>query len=622
MSFLSKYFTSRENIFNEYLKLNRDIMQIVKDIKEIEDNFEKYNIKDFKTEQKLKALQYERKILEETFIDYEKYFYNVKKGLWIGVAINLESDSLEQELLYLPWKNLHNHFEVYGTSGYGKSRLMASMIRQMTKFGWSLMVVDPKGGERQEVAQWVYDFAAEANRNHTVMRIMSAFPDLSDKGNPIYAMSTDEIASLISAIAVPSAGVVSSNDQFYSGQVYRTIKGILTSTEFLEKAAYSKEDISRSIEKEVIKYNNFKEHKNTEILHDDGVNILPDISKISLKDLEKTNVKHMISPFNRTLITFRELAYFSNYDRLVELKQLVEDYPIASLENEFELRQIKEEAIGLLHSMVTKEKAFFEKVGDSLSIILSQIAYGPIGSIMCDIRINPIVQRIRDEEGVIIILQPAPMNFEKISEMMIKIYTRMYLSLYGTIGTSGRGVDRRFGLIVDEAKPMMFPGIEEIYNKARQLGMTIGAFYQSRSDIKFKLGDTLADIVQDNTATPIYMKQGSEGSRKECAESFGKRKVAINVAMKENDNAGGRSTVVYEDRDLVSSSDMDDLGIGEGFIKHYGKKYYVTFPYQKDPSSINVEMPKLEYEELYNQVAIIERRLKSVEKNFIEEKIE
>lgn len=600
----------RKNDFQAYMRINNDIMLIVEDIEHLKSTAAYQDV-----EEEIKALTAQKKDLENYLVELEEKFYDVNKGLWIGVAYDLESETMEPFLLYLAWNKLHNHFDVYGTSGYGKSRLMALMMRQMIKFGWSLMAIDPKGGEKQEVAQWVYDFAAEAGKNEHVMRIMTTYPDISDKGNILFGLGNDEISSMCSSLTVSGTGAQSSDEMFFSGQVYRTTMAILNATTYLEKAAYTTKEINEQIRKEVQKYIDFKEHKNTPAEYTNNDYNFYDISKIALTDIVEKRDKTIISPFNRTLLTFRELSYFSNYDRLKELHQLVIDYPLPTRITEpkqiAEIKELKRTALISLEDVVNKEKAFFEKIGDSLSILLSQLAYGPIGQIMCDIRINPILQKIRDKEGVIIIFQPAPMRFEKVSEMMIKCYTRMFLSLFGTVGATGRGIHKRVAMIVDEAKPMMFPGIEEIYNKARQLGMTIGALYQSRSDMKFKLGEILSDIVQDNTGTTIMMKQGSFSSCEETAKGLGTKKVAINVNMREQDGGGGRSTVVFEDREIASAGDIDGLGIGEGIIKHYGKKYYAVFPYQKDPMPINVVMPKLEAEELFEAVEGIENSIKS-----------
>ncbi len=611
MNIIKKIFSkNKKQLFVEYEELNNSIMQIVEDIKSLRED----TINDISKE--LKALEKAKKSLEKELINIEEHFYDVKKGMWIGIARDLEDESLEPLLLYLPWKNLHNHLEVFGTSGYGKSRLMAIMVRQMIKFNWSTMIIDPKGGAKQEIPQWTYDFAAEAGRNEQVMRIMPTYPELSDKGNILFGLSNDEIASMCASLTVSGSGAASSDEQFFSGQVYRTTLGILSAVTYLEKAAYpNKKDINSKIREEVEKYIRFKEYGNKEF-KEHGENLCyPDPVRISLKEVvSDTDIKYMISPFNRTLVTFRELSYFANFDRLTELKELVEDYPIPidiTREYEAELRELKQNALRVLEDITSMEKAFFEKTGTSLSVLLSQLAYGPVGSILCDIRINPLVQKIRDDEGVIIILQPAPMRFEKVSEMLMKCYTKMFLSLFGTIGASGRGINKRVGFVIDEAKPMMFPGIEELYNKARQLGMSIFAFFQSTSDRKLALGEILADIVQDNTGTSIFMKQVSRISREEVAASFGVTKVAVNVFMQDNTEINaGKSTVVFEDRDIVAPEDLDSLGIGEAFIKHYGKMYHCVFPYQRDPMDINVTMPKLEAELVYEEIERIENGLR------------
>jgi hypothetical protein len=507
----------------------------------------------------------------------------------------------------LQFKALHSHIEVFGTSGFGKSRLMALIVRQFIHFGWSLFLVDPKGGDKQEVAQWVYDFAAEAGLEHLVTRIMPSYPHISDKANPIYGMTNVEIASLCSSLVVSSSGTQSSDEQFFSGQVYRTTYSILAGMSFLEKALYpDKAEINRKVVEEVQKYINFRENRAYgDKVFDDGVVQFPDAPHVANANIEDIEVSHAINSYNRTLVTFRELAFYSTFDNLVKLYGTVDNTPCPLLEDkklENEIKSLKEVALRSLKELVTMDKAFYEKVGTSLSVLLSQLAYGPVGKVLCDIRINPLIKRARSNEGMIVIFQPAPMRFEKVSEILIKVYTKMWLSLFGTVGASGRGIRKRVAFVIDEAKPMMFPGVEEIYNKARQLGMTIMALYQSKSDIKYKLGKELADIVSDNTSTSIIMKQTSINSQLEAAAAFGTVKRAENVQMTEMDG-GGRTTVVYNEVEKVSSVDIDNLEIGHGFIRHYGEQYFVKFPYQRDPFPIDVVMPKLDSEDAYEFLA-------------------
>jgi len=607
-------FQSKKKTFDRYMLLNEDIMSIVTDIESLRMNADNNK----KIKKSLKNLEKTKINLEKELVLIEETFYDIEKGLWVGVAYDLEDVDAEPILLYIPFHKVHNHMEVFGTSGYGKSRLMAIIMRQFIHYDWSLFAIDPKGGEFQEVAAWIYEFAAEVGMQKNVMRIMPTEPSLSDKANPIFGMNDVEIASLGASLTVSGSGTMTTQEQFFSGQVYKTLYAILTSMTYLENAiSPDRSIVNNRVIREVQKYINFTQNKGVENFYEEENIEYPDVATISLEDNKKIEIKHAISPFNRELVTFRELAYYSTFENLEELIKILDGTPIPIIDDnkkrEHEISLMKQLARKNLEDIIQKGRDFYDKTGTSLNLLLSQLAYGPVGEVLCDIRINPLVKKARDKEGMIVLLQPAPMKFEKVSEILIKIYTRMWLSLFGTIGASGRGLTKRVAMVIDEAKPMMFPGIEEIYNKARQLGMTIVALYQSKSDLKFKLGETLADIVQDNTATSITMKQVSMSSRAEMAASFGTIKVAENIQMTEMDG-GGRSTIIYNEKELVSPDDINTLEIGEGFLQHGGKKYFVKFPYQKDPIPVNIVMPKLQEEESYEFIEQAESYLISTAK--------
>lgn len=601
----------QKKLVEKYVTLNKDIMVLVRDIEEL-----KMNIDNPKIKIQYDSLTRAKAKLEKHLVDLEEEFYDVSKGLWLGLAYDLKDVDKPPFLLYLPWKNLHNHIEVFGTSGFGKSRLMALCIRQFIHFKWSIFAIDPKGGEKQEVAQWIYDFAAEAGLSHLVMRIMPSYPELSDKANTLFGMSDVEIASMNASLTVSGTGAQTAEEQFFSGQVYQITFAILSSMTYLENAIDPyKIEVNKKIVAEVKKYIAFKERKNFEETYNDSNIQFPDMSKIAVSDPAKFQTQTSISPYMRTLVTFRELAYFSVFEHLMELSKTVEDIPVPKLNDkakEREIHAMKDLALKALDDVTKTGKDNYNRTGKSLSVLLSQLAYGPVGNVLCDIRINPLVKRARDKEGMIVLFQPCPMRFEKVSEMLIKVYTRMWLSLFGTVGASGRGIYQRAIMVVDEGKPMLFPGIEEIYNKTRQLGMTIMALFQSTSDVKFKLGEDLADITQDNTATSITMKQVSFKSREQVAKSFGTVKIAENVQMSES-NGVGRSTLVWNEVQVVSPDDIDALQIGEGFVQHYGEKYFVKFPYQRDPMPINVTMPLLESERVYDFIEQVEGMLRNQE---------
>ena len=264
----------RKQLVEKYITLNKDIMTIVRDLEELKINSDSPKIK-----AQYQALLRTKEKLDKYLVELEEEFYDVAKGLWIGLAYDLNDVDKPPFLLYLPWKNLHNHIEVFGTSGFGKSRLMALCIRQFIHFKWSIFAIDPKGGEKQEVAQWIYDFAAEAGLSHSVMRIMPSYPELSDKANTLFGMSDVEIASMNASLTVSGTGAQTAEEQFFSGQVYQITFAILSSMTYLENAIDPyKIEVNKKIVAEVKKYIAFKERKNFEETYNDSNIQFPDLS--------------------------------------------------------------------------------------------------------------------------------------------------------------------------------------------------------------------------------------------------------------------------------------------------------------------------------------------------------
>ncbi len=604
----------QQHSVEEYINYRRDIKKTSESIKELTDKGFSSN------KDKITILKKHKKETEELLIKIEESFYDSNKGLWLGVAVDLESDEMNPFLLYLSWEKLYNHFVVYGTSGYGKSRLFAIILRQIMNFGWNVFAVDPKGGEQQEIAKWLYEFAIKEGKNNKVMRIMASYPDISDKLNPIFGMSDEEIANMSYSLVSTGVGVEDASEKYFSGQVFRISLAILSAITFLEKVAYynNEDELLKEVEQEAIKYMQFRETANLETTYEDDSIIFPDVAKISLHDLTRDKDKSFgISPYNRILISFKELAYFGQFKHLEELRDLVKEYPVPRIDNKNTLKTIKElqhNAINALEPLINMGEDHYNKVGDTYSVMMGQLAFGSIGKIFTSTRINPLRFKLK-RDSVITLFEPAPLKFEKVSEMMVKVFIKMFISIFGEVGATGRKMNNRVALLVDEAKPMVFPGIEELYNKARDLGMTIGAFYQSKSDSKLKLGETLADIVDDNTATQIFMKQVSYSSQEEVAKTFGTKKIAVNMNMGEIDSIDGRNVVSHEDRDIVKPTDIDKLQIGEAYIRHYGKKYFVKFPYQADPdSTITIDMPELESENIFSELEKINERIRTMEK--------
>ena len=145
MNRLFSFFKKEKNhsVFEKYLVARNDYLVLKKTL-------------EYKKRKKLisfKEIEIEEdkiKILLERKWYWEKRLVDVTKGLFLGVGVDLE---LVKELIpiYLDWKKLVNHYFVYGTSQVGKSRLLATHVRQMILNNWNVLIVDPRGGKGQEI---------------------------------------------------------------------------------------------------------------------------------------------------------------------------------------------------------------------------------------------------------------------------------------------------------------------------------------------------------------------------------------------------------------------------------------------------------------------------------------
>lgn len=618
MKFINRLFSffkkeKNHSVFEKYLVARNDYLVLKKTL-------------EYKKRKKLisfKEIEIEEdkiKILLERKWYWEKRLVDVTKGLFLGVGVDLE---LVKELIpiYLDWKKLVNHYFVYGTSQVGKSRLLATHVRQMILNNWNVLIVDPKGGKGQEILSWIIEFAGEAGRTEDLFLINPVYADYTDCFNALYGLGNEEIASMVQLLC---KGGGDSDADFFADFSYKVILAILYCLEFLETVSDPDGSIVQSrINNELINYYKLMELRGEQTAKYDKLNkiIMPDVTQ--RMNTKRPHHNHNNNEYSmvvdRTLITFKELAHYSNFDNLQYLIQTMLDFAITDIEDKkilAKLKYLKSEAMNLMRDLKSIKEDFFVKVSTSLTTLLSQLSSGKIGQLLCTVRINPLVNRLyRKDKGLICVIQPAPLKFQKVSEMVLKIILKMFESVFGLIGASGRGMTRKVGLIIDEAKTVMYPGIEELYNKAGGLGMTIGAYTQSRGDIKYKLGTDLAEVVEDCVNTLFYLRTNSKEARDYMAGNFGTiRKHTYNYTS-QNTVTDGKFMIETKDEELVTSNHIKGLGIGNGYVIHAGEKYRVEFPYQAEPMG-SIEMPILKEEEmvtgLTNLEVIIENEMKKM----------
>ena len=552
--------------------------------------------------------------IEKVLATAEEEMIDINRGLYLGIAYELDSNSSpEPKPLYALWKNLNNHVGFKGTTRVGKTVNMQGHIDQCIAKGWDVIVLDPKGGERQEVLSGTAESCSKHNRANELMYFSPAFEDLSHKINTLYGKSNLEVASMIvDSISEPGM------ESFYLEVATRILLAETTAYEYLQAVSDPDGTTTAFLEREESrKYNDFVNSKSS-----DEYNLMQEdiIDRMHSLDEERKELEELPDiGFNRTLLTFRDLEMFCSYDGLTMLMKLVRDTPmnINLTYSESKMSKLKSEALRVLNSALKTDIAHFSKVSDTLGNRLLQLSIGPIGEMLCGTRINPLANRLkRKDKGVVAVIQSFPMKFKKAAEMFNKTFLGMLDSMMGTVGAEGRTLPRRLAIFIDEAGAVFFPGIESFFNRAGGLGISCFIYTQSDEDYKLVLGDTRANVIMDNVNTRGIMRQNFTLSAQNASEDIGRVSTYRTTAMISAGGGEGRYSTEIIEEYLCKPTDIQKLPMGEGILTHDGKNYYMEFPYRAKPAGA-FRMPELESEKSQKLLIEFEEALdKQKEKEF------
>lgn|GEM_PF-3481216 len=539
-----------------------------------------------------------RKLFVETKLDFcEKTMFKIDKGLYFGIAYDMADGNSEAQPLIAKWSNLNNHVGVKGTTRVGKTVNMQSHIEQCIAKGMDVIVIDPKGGPKQDILSSVSESCYKAKRSEDFLYFSPAFPSISQRINVCYGLTNIELTGgIIESIKTPTM------DTFYLETAEEILMAITSSFEYLQEVSDPTGKITRLLEqKEMKKYYAFLNNKQKEEY--DFVDSY-DINEDLIEDYERNVFDEQLllefeeNGFNRSLITFRELEYYSHYKTLRSLKTLVGVVEIdKSIKYRKDVKGLRRDAIILLSSALSTEEKHFAKVSKTLTNRMTALSVGPIGELLCGVRINPLMNRLlRKDKGVVAVIQPFPMKFKKASDVFNKMILGMLDAMMGSVGAEGRALPRRIAIFIDEAGSIAYPGIENFFNRAGGLGITVFVYTQTEEDYKEAVGETLANVILDNVNTTITMKLNALESRVKAAEEIGSFKRMKTMAMiSTGAGSEGRYTTDVEEAYICEPNDIKALPVGEGIVMHDGKSYYVEFPFRKPPVAA-IKMPSLESE--------------------------
>ncbi len=177
-------------------------------------------------------------------------------------------------------------------------------------------------------------------------------------------------------------------------------------------------------------------------------------------------------------------------------------------------------------------------------------------------KLNPIRDRILGERKPIIFYAflGRLVIGEEIASAVARLLSTTMIGIYGYMYAHNDYFDRMFVEYIDEAKQVLHRGIEQKFNIAGGLNVSICAFTQSKGDLEEKLGKDLAKVIMDNTNWLLFSVLDPDTAEKFSRASGAKR--IYEPIWDEGDGKFPKLSLVPKDRPLIESSEFMRLRKG------------------------------------------------------------
>ena len=540
--------------------------------------------------QELKQLSLERKtdipaykLLQEREEALEYQMIDVKRGIYIGIGVEIGELNKRLEPIYLQWSHL-THSIIYGITRVGKTRLISLMLRQYLLAGHNVILIDPKGAKHHELIAWAMSALLEGDRERDYMYVNPSYKD-SLCFNPLYGLNNEAVASMVVGLAHDG-----SSDEFFKSVSYKVVMAILLGLEYLEVISDpTGEGKTYKLEKETMRFiNNYYFKNSSDELFTDESNkvILQDIAgHLQGEGIKKSNKSEAIlMAMDRTFITYKSLSHYANFTHLKALYTMVKTLKADKITEQ--TQRLYTEAVSNLVAIVEGGEDYYTKTTGSLTQFLSQMSSGRIGHLLCSNKINPFLNRLMDKRsktGLCLYIQPSPLQYKVASDNLVKSVFKIIEFLIGLMGDVGRGLKESI-VIVDEASEAIYKGSERIFNKSAGFGLKILAATQSKADFESKIGEDLSKVINDNINTKIYFRMDDNASAHLVSSEIGSARKIDSITQASSD--GSRVGFSIRDENMVLPQDVTSLQKGKAIVRYAGKNYLVSIAHVKDPPVI------------------------------------
>jgi len=200
---------------------------------------------------------------------------------------------------------------------------------------------------------------------------------------------------------------------------------------------------------------------------------------------------------------FADIKKWCSYDGLQQLKKRVE---ILKFHEDEKIREEAEETDLILSQILLSPQDYFAKVSSTLRTVLTSMASSTVGKLVGKATENELIKRLESGQRFIAICTTGSLLSRRTAHTIGKVLLSMIQSAMGRFLARNEAFNPPLALYIDEGHNVLYPGIEELFNKGRGANLWIHFFTQSLAQMIREVGETITHSIIDNISTWLYMR--------------------------------------------------------------------------------------------------------------------
>lgn len=298
-------------------------------------------------------------------------------------------------------------------------------------------------------------------------------------------------------------------------------------------------------------------------------------------------LKAMAKGQKRALINFADIAREADYKTLeeaVENLQFYKNHP------DPEVRHLAEETSTLIQRIIHSGSQYYGEVTGSLRTTLTALTTSVVGKIIGNARTNEIIKRIELGKPVIFYCITGPQITRFTAHDVGRILISMLHAVAGRITLSGEKFNPPLCLYFDEGDTVLYPGIEDFFNKCGGASVFLHFFTQSFAQMEASVGEKRTQSIIDNISTWVYMRV-NDNKTAQYIEDSSPKKVVWKIIPSVGDSKATFTMREDEER-VILSERVKRLRQRYFYLRFNGRYYKGVVPFVPAPL-VKIKLPTL-----------------------------